>query len=90
LPEVDAVVSSIPADAQTDLAEPLAASAQAVFDVVYHPQQTPCLVAAAAYGRIVIPGFELLLHQAGRQVELMTGTKTAPLQQMRDAGLRAL
>jgi shikimate dehydrogenase len=34
----------------------------------------------------VVSGFDLLLHQAARQVELMTGVKPAPLEAMRAAG----
>jgi shikimate dehydrogenase len=67
-----------------------AASAAVVFDVVYHPRQTPFLLAATRQGCQAIPGFELLLHQAARQVELMTGTKLPPLDEMRAAGLEAL
>ena len=45
----------------------------AVLDVVYHPWPTRLAAAAAAAGAAVSSGFELLLHQAARQVELMTG-----------------
>jgi shikimate dehydrogenase len=38
----------------------------------------------------VVGGFILLLHQAARQVELMTGCAPAPLEAMRTAGLAAL
>ena len=41
--------------------------------------------AAARSGIVVVSGFDLLLHQAARQVELMTGCR-APLQAMRAAG----
>ena len=40
-------------------------------------------------GAVVIGGFELLLHQAARQVELMTG-RAAPVAAMRQAGLAEL
>ena len=42
--------------------------------------------AAAKSGAVVVSGFDLLLHQAARQVELMTGIKPAPLDHMRTAG----
>ncbi|MGH3191040.1 MAG: shikimate dehydrogenase [Streptosporangiaceae bacterium] len=58
----------------------------AVLDVVYHPWPTPLAIAAARSGAIVISGFDLLLHQAARQVELMTGVASAPLEAMRAAG----
>lgn len=87
---VDAVVSTIPADAQRELAAHVASAAAVIFDVLYHPRDTPFLMAAAERGQVGIGGFELLLHQAGHQVELMTGTKSAPLDVMRAAGLGAL
>ena len=64
-------------------------AADAVFDVLYHPWPTRIAAAAAAAGAIVISGFELLLHQAAGQVQLMTGA-AAPVEAMRAAGLAAL
>jgi shikimate dehydrogenase len=58
----------------------------AVLDVVYNPWPTPLAQAAARSGAIVVSGFDLLLHQAARQVELMTGVASAPLEAMRSAG----
>ncbi len=87
----DAVVSTIPADSQRPVAAALARIAPVVFDVIYHPSRTPLTEAAAGSAGVhFIDGFSLLLHQAARQVELMTGTARAPLQQMREAGLTAL
>ena len=60
-----------------------------VLDVVYHPWPTRLAVAAGRSGAAVAGGFALLLHQAARQFELMTG-KPAPLEAMRTAGLAAL
>jgi shikimate dehydrogenase len=57
-----------------------------VLDVVYHPWPTPLAQAASRSGATVVSGFDLLLHQAARQVELMTGIKPAPLEAMRAAG----
>jgi shikimate dehydrogenase len=57
-----------------------------VLDVVYHPWPTPLAQAASRAGAVVVSGFDLLLHQAARQVELMTGVKPAPLEAMRAAG----
>jgi shikimate dehydrogenase len=57
-----------------------------VLDVVYHPWPTPLAQAASNSGATVVSGFDLLLHQAARQVELMTGVKPAPLEAMRAAG----
>jgi len=61
----------------------------AVLDVVYHPWPTRLAAAAERTGAAVIGGFELLLHQAARQVELMTA-RTAPTAAMRRAGLAEL
>jgi len=62
---------------------------RAVFDVAYDPWPTRLAVAARGAGSIVVGGFDLLLHQAARQVELMTG-HAAPLAAMRRAGLAEL
>ena len=61
----------------------------AVLDVVYHPWPTPLAAAAQAVGAITIGGFEFLLHQAARQVELMTG-RQPPVAAMRAGGLAEL
>jgi shikimate dehydrogenase len=85
----DLLISTVPAGAADFLAEravdPRARPA-AVLDVVYSPWPTPLATAAANSGAIVVSGFELLLHQAARQVELMTGLEPAPLEAMRAAG----
>jgi shikimate dehydrogenase len=57
-----------------------------VLDVVYSPWPTALAQAGARTGAVVIGGFDLLLHQAARQVELMTGIEPAPLSAMRAAG----
>lgn len=82
---VDLVVSTIPAAAQTPVAAALARTAAVVLDVVYAPWPTPLGAAAEATGRIVVSGLDVLLHQAVRQVELMTGRSPAPLAAMRAA-----
>jgi shikimate dehydrogenase len=60
-----------------------------VLDVVYSPWPTELAAACAGAGSVVASGFAMLLHQAGAQVELMTG-KPAPVQAMRTAGLAVL
>jgi shikimate dehydrogenase len=62
---------------------------RAILDVVYHPWPTPLADAGREVGAITIGGFEFLLHQAARQVELMSG-RTAPVEAMRAAGLAEL
>ena len=60
-----------------------------MLDIVYHPWPTPLTTAARQTGAAVTDGFDLLLHQAAGQFELMTGSP-APLEPMRAAGLAAL
>ncbi len=86
------VVSTVPAlaaDIYAKRIHPAALAPSAVLDVVYHPWPTALAGAARQAGAIVVGGFDLLLHQAARQVELMTG-QDAPLQAMRRAGLAEL
>jgi len=85
----DLLVSTVPAGAADSYAERAGGSrpgAASVLDVVYAPWPTPLAQAAAKSGAVVVSGFDLLLHQAARQVELMTGLKPAPLARMRAAG----
>ncbi|HYK30993.1 MAG TPA: shikimate dehydrogenase [Streptosporangiaceae bacterium] len=86
------VISTVPAGAADVFAEnfpALASPPQAVLDVVYHPWPTALAVAAQQAGTVLVSGFDLLLHQAARQVELMTD-RAAPLSAMRQAGLAEL
>lgn len=79
----DVVISTLPFGAADALrgVEPAAV----VLDVVYTPWPTPFAAAAAAGGARVVSGLEMLLHQAVRQVELMTGRTPAPVAEMRAA-----
>jgi shikimate dehydrogenase len=87
----DVVVSTLPAEAQRRVeTDALAALAPVLFDVVYAPVRTPLTEAALAGGGSAIGGFALLLHQAARQVELMTGADAVPVDAMRSAGMAAL
>lgn len=81
----DLLVSTIPASAQPAYVDALVGLADVVFDVVYELPETPLLRAATARAARVISGLELLLHQAARQVVLMTGVDQAPLAAMRAA-----
>jgi len=85
----DLLISTVPAgaaDFYTERAVDPRARPSAVLDVVYHPWPTPLAIAAVQCGVTVVSGFDLLLHQAARQVELMTGLEPAPLDPMRAAG----
>lgn len=90
LGQVDALVSTIPVDAQPPLATGAVSAAAVVLDAVYDPPRTPLLTAGRQHDVVAVPGFELLLHQAARQVELMTGLRDAPIDAMRAAGDEAL
>lgn len=88
----DLLISTLPAGAADFLADRWAEDGMVppvVMDVVYHPWPTRLAAAAEAAGCEVVSGYALLLHQAARQVELMT-RQPAPLPQMREAGLAAL
>jgi shikimate dehydrogenase len=85
----DLLISTVPAGAADFLMERAVdprARPSAVLDVVYHPWPTPLATAAIQAGVTVVSGFDLLLHQAAGQVELMTGLAPAPLHPMRAAG----
>jgi shikimate dehydrogenase len=82
------LISTVPANAANTYAERMRRGdlvPAAVLDVVYHPWPTGLAAAAEQTGAAIISGFELLLHQAARQVELMTA-RTAPTAAMRRGG----
>ena len=83
---VDAVVSTVPAKAQTPELIDRWASTPVVFDVVYDPWPSPLLSVAPG---VAVSGLDLLVHQAVLQFELFTG-RPAPLAAMRAAGEKAL
>ncbi len=85
--DVDLVASTIPADAQDPRLVRACGAAPTLFEIVYHPWPTP--LAASVGDRVLVSGFDLLLHQAAAQFELFTG-EVAPLAAMRAAGERAL
>lgn len=82
---VDLVVSTLPGGAADAHADRLA-GVPALFDVVYAPWPTRAAAAVEAAGGVVVGGFPMLLHQAVRQVELMTGRMDVPVEAMRAAG----
>ena len=86
--EFELVVNTTPAGAADALAERLPGRVGTLFDVLYHPWPTPLAEAWAARGGAVLGGRDLLVHQAVRQVELMTGIEDRPaeiLEAMRSA-----
>ena len=85
----DLLISTVPAGAADFYAERAFGPRlrpSAVLDVVYSPWPTALAQAAAKSGAAVVGGFDLLLHQAARQFELMTGVEPAPVSAMRAAG----
>jgi shikimate dehydrogenase len=62
---------------------------QFVVDLVYAPATTPLLMTARRLGAARANGLGMLIHQAGRQVELWTG-RPAPLEVMSAAAVGAL
>jgi len=91
LGDAPVVVSTLPADALTGRALPEGPSLQGhlLLDVVYTGWPTPLARAFEGAGASVVSGFEMLLHQAARQVHLMTGL-LPPVEQMRAAGRAAI
>jgi shikimate dehydrogenase len=86
------LISTVPAGAADGYAGRMlrtGGAPMAVLDAVYHPWPTRLAAAAVTAGAVTVSGFELLLHQAGPQVQLMTG-RPAPLEVMRAAGLAEL
>lgn len=89
----DLVVSTLPADAVTQLdnedLQALVAVADAVFDVGYQPWPS-ALASVAEEARLpVVSGLDLLAHQAADQVRLMAGREVAPAL-LREAALEQL
>jgi shikimate dehydrogenase len=80
----DVVVSTVPRGAADALELSGGGTGGVLFDVVYAPWPTPLAARAAGAGYRVVSGLDLLLHQAGHQVRLMTGVP-APLAAMRAA-----
>ena len=84
LPPADVVISTVPARA----ADPYAATAwpqgTVVLDVIYDPWPTELIASASSARCRVVSGLDVLLHQAVRQVTLMTG-RPGPVEAMRTA-----
>ena len=85
----DVVISTVPAEAQSDPLIERCADFTTVFEALYEPWPTPLARAATERSQTLIGGLDLLLHQAAYQVLLFTGSP-APLAVMRTAGEAAL
>jgi shikimate dehydrogenase len=82
--DVPLVVSTVPIDAQPQLAGLGWRAGQTVLDVLYAPWPTPVARWVTDAGGTVVGGLEVLFWQATVQVELMTG-RPAPIAAMRAA-----
>lgn len=87
----DVTVSTLPTGTDLGLAPAPAGSlaGRVVMDVVYGGWPTPLARWAADAGARTVSGLEMLVHQAGEQVRLMTG-RQAPVAAMRAAVLAHL
>lgn len=83
-PDVDVVINTTPAGAVTFPVALDPRQLPVLLDVVYAPWPTPLAAQWLAAGGTVVSGREMLLHQAGEQVRLMTGHEP-PLDAMRAA-----
>jgi len=84
LPEFDAVISTMPKHAADPIAAKLESANGVLLDVIYDPRPTALQKKWSELGGKTVSGERMLLHQAARQVELMTGQK-APLKAMERA-----
>jgi shikimate dehydrogenase len=78
--ERDLVVSTVPKGV-ADALRPAWRPSTVLFDALYDPWPTPLAASARSAGCRIVSGLDLLLHQAVRQFELVTGA-TAPLAAM--------
>jgi 3-dehydroquinate dehydratase/shikimate dehydrogenase len=80
----DVIINATPVGMENGRESPLQdneINAKYVFDMVYEPAETRLLKMARERGAQVIPGVEMLVHQAARQFEIWTG-KPAPWDDM--------
>ena len=84
LARVHVLISTLPPHAADPLAERTWSDRVVVLDAVYAGGPTPLARAVTRAGGRAVGGVEMLVHQAGAQVRLMTG-RAAPLDAMRAA-----
>ncbi|MFD0571264.1 hypothetical protein ACFQ0T_21270 [Kitasatospora gansuensis] len=85
LPGAGLVISTLPAGAADPFATAVMHTRAAVFDVVGSAWPTRLAKAAGFAGATVVDGLSFVVHQAARQLELMTGRSDVPIQVMRRA-----
>ena len=64
------------------------AAHEVIFDLVFHPEETPLLVKAAGMGKRTFSGLRMLILQAAAAFERWTG-RPAPVEVMADAARKA-
>lgn len=84
LHEIDVGLSTVPAGTAPVAESVGAATHVVVMDAAYYPRDSQWAAGLEAHGGRRVDGAQMLLHQAGVQVELMTG-KPAPLEAMQRA-----
>jgi shikimate dehydrogenase len=89
LAQAPVVVSTVPPGVADELLPPGSSVSGVLLDVVYRPWPTPLAAGWAAAGGVAVPGLEMLLHQAARQVLAWTG-RSPDLGAMRSAALAEL
>ncbi|MDO5719817.1 MAG: shikimate dehydrogenase [Actinomycetaceae bacterium] len=90
LNQADLIVSTLPAGVADHWAPMFKPRAQTlVLDAPYYPWPSQFALAAERAGALAVSGLSMLLHQARRQFELMTG-QDAPVDIMRSALEQAL
>lgn len=96
LGDVRVLVSTLPANALAAASLPAGMFPEGslrrdhlLLDVVYAGWPTPLAKTFQKAGATVVPGLEMLVHQAAEQVHLMTGLRP-PVDQMRAAGLAVM
>jgi len=82
------VISTLPAGVGDQFSHAIPDAPGALLDVIYAPWPTALASTWMSSDGTVVGGLEMLVGQAGRQIELKTG-QTAPLAQMFQAGLAA-
>ncbi len=81
----DLVISTVPAEASSQLARAVPMSPHQLVDVLYDRWPTPFAAAWTAAGGSAVGGLELLVYQAVEQIRLMTGADV-PSSILREAG----
>lgn len=89
LNDADVVINTTPQGVADQWTPSVARPRGLLLDAVYQPHPTALVSTWLEHGGVACPGYNMLLHQAVRQVELMTSLN-GPVEVMREALLTAL